>query len=186
MKFLLLLTTIILFGCDFSSKPLLKLTKEQAVYETVSLKYMNSMVKEIKVLNRTNGVWFQEHTLEELKGVLNNKEYGVKQYFKAPLSMIENLYAYNNIESQDIDWDPIIVNGKLVSAEEHYPFNEKTERKEYSYYSFSVMVFSEDEREALVKFTHHCPVLCGGEWIIYLNFEDNQWKIIDTRALWIS
>ncbi len=55
-----------------------------------------------------------------------------------------------------------------------------------SYYSFSKIAFTSDEKHALVKFTHHCPVLCGGEWIIYLNLKDQKWNIVDAVALWVS
>ncbi|MCP3851663.1 MAG: hypothetical protein GY694_15690 [Gammaproteobacteria bacterium] len=186
MRIILLLISLFLMGCEFSNKEPLTLTSEQAVYESVALKYINSMSKEIKVLNKTNGIWFQRHSLNELKERATWEEYGKTIEFKAPEHLLEKLFSLNQ-EIEEINWSPIIVNGQMEPAENHAPFksgprNEITS----SYYSFSKIAFSSDEKHALVKFTHHCPVLCGGEWIIYLNLVDQKWNIVDAVALWVS
>ena len=185
MKPYLIILSIFLFGCESPEKEPLSLTHEQAVYESVALKYINSMAKEVKVLNKTNGIWFQNHTLSELKDRSTWKEYGKEIHFKAPELLLERLYALNQ-EIKDINWSPIIINGILEPADNHSPFKSGPRNEQSSYYSFSRVAFTGDKKTALVKFTHHCPALCGGEWIVYLEFEEQRWSIVDAIALWVS
>lgn len=172
-------------SCERSNKPQLTLTNEQAVYESVALMYIKSMSKEVKVLNKTNGIWFQNNSFSELVKRTTWKENNEIVSFKAPKALLESLYNENQ-KNEEINWKPIIVNGILVPAEKHVPFNKVYKTEAYSYYSFSRVSFSNDKKGALVKFTHHCSPLCGGEWLIYLNFIENQWEITQGLVLWVS
>lgn len=175
MKTLYLILCTFLLGCESTNKAPFTLTSEQAVYETVALKYIGSMVKEVNVLDKTDGTWFEKHTLDELKEWAISKKDDEKN-FLVPDKMLEQLYEFNQI-SEDINWVPIIINGTLTSAE-NIQINA-------DYISFSKVVFSNDKKHALVQFTHHC-VLCGGAWIVYLTFENQQWQIIQGWALYVS
>jgi hypothetical protein len=175
MKTLIFLLFTFLFGCESTDKTPLTLTNEQAIYETVALKYISSMVKDVNILDETDGTWFQEHSLDELKEWAISKT-DDEENFLAPEKMLQQLYEFNQ-SNDDINWVPIIINGTLISAE-NFQINP-------DYISFSKVAFSNDRKHALVQFTHHC-VLCGGAWIVYLTFENQQWQIIQEWALYLS
>jgi len=185
MKRLLAIFLVLLPCCESSDKPQLSLTNEQAVYESVALTSINSMSKEIVVLNKTNVIWFQEKSLEKIKKFTNRKYPGEAKTFNAPEILIDRIHASNQ-KIHGLNWNPIIVNGRLEAAEKHAPFKKGPLKETYSYYSFSRAAFSNDKKHALVKFTYHCHALCGGEWLVYLIFEENQWKVTQTLTIWIS
>ncbi len=55
------------------------------------------------------------------------------------------------------------------------------------YYTVSRVAFSEDRTLALLKYTRHCaPLSGGGEFFLALRLEDDQWRIVGGRTLWIS
>jgi len=185
MKNILILSILFLSGCESSNKEPLTLTNEQAVYESVALKFINSMSKKIIVLNKTNGSWFQNQRLSQIKEIATKEFRGEIKSFDVPPILLERIHASNQ-KAHNINWNPIIVNGKLEPAENHAPFKKGPLQEKYSYYSFSRVAFTNDNKSALVKFTHHCFTLCGGEWLVYLKFEENQWKFIQSLTLSIS
>lgn len=54
-----------------------------------------------------------------------------------------------------------------------------------SYYVFSRVGFSEDDKEALVYVDYHCP-LCGEGAYYWLRNINGKWEIVDKRQTWVS
>ncbi|HEX2593905.1 MAG TPA: hypothetical protein VHL34_20565 [Rhizomicrobium sp.] len=81
-------------------------------------------------------------------------------------------------------WNPndpgrAIANGELVGAAVN-------DGIAHSLISFSQIAFSDDGKDALVKFSMVCGHLCGTGSTIHLHKSETEWKVINRCSGWIS
>lgn len=195
---ILTLSIVMLSGCD--SKPPMKLTMEQAVYEALFLKISKDAHSKYYVAEVNESDWFK-------KNPLDNKvwEKSLKELGNINIGLVKELYKINQ-KSTSINWVPFITNGKLLPSEYVIgvdpgfsgknclvPKNKANidvrtnDKYMRSYYTVSKVAFSTDQKTALLKVSRHCAPMSGGsEFFVTFKFQDNQWKMVGSRTLWIS
>ena len=90
-------------------------------------------------------------------------------------------YAKNKIDFSKIT---DVTVGKRISAEKTISENQK--KPTYlGTYSLSEPVFISNDK-AVIRYQHHCGIKCGISLLFYLKKENNIWKIIDEKMVWIS
>jgi len=187
---------VTLIGCD--SKPKIELTKEQAVYETLFLKIIGEAHSKYYLVETTEANWFKENPYEESDWLGKLEALG-----GINIELIKELYKKNK-KSDPINWNPFITNAHLLPPE--YNVNPRKSNKNClvpseegnvniyknnkgyrSYFTVSNVVFSEDGKKAILKYSRHCAPMSGaGEFFAVFEFVDNQWKVVGGRMLWIS
>lgn len=81
------------------------------------------------------------------------------------------------IHPPPFDFDYSVVNKK--------DFEKKLE-KEFQYYEFSRVGFSNDGKQAFVHFSDVCKALCGKGAYYLLKKEGGNWKVVKESVAWVS
>ena len=193
------LLPVLLSGCD--SKPILELTSEQAVYESLFLEIQGDATTLYYLAKQTESAWFEENPFEGVDWQAWLDELGGVR-----IDLIRELYRVNR-ESGPLNWTPFITNAELLPKEcarqstgvdreklcyvnEDQPHNGlgmKNGGFFRPYYTVSRVAFSRDGRYAIVKYSYHCARLCGArEAFVTFRLQDNRWQVVGGRLLWIS
>jgi hypothetical protein len=186
----------LLAGCD--SKPEVKVTNTQAIYETIFLKVIGNTYNKYHLVETTESAWFIKHPYEteDWNTLLDSSDAITPE-------LIKELYRVN-ASSLPLNWTPFLTNAKFLPShyndgpsqiENHCFVEEKDATIDIrsngsyyrSYYSISNVAFSSNNETAIVKYSRHCAPLTGaGEFIVVLQRINKQWQVIGGINLWIS
>ncbi|MGX5174277.1 hypothetical protein ACUR5C_09680 [Aliikangiella sp. IMCC44653] len=197
IKYYFLILFLLLLGCESEYAP--SLTTEQAVYESLFLEIQGDAISSYYLVEQTEASWFKSNPLEEFewRGLLQDKK-------DVPFSVVRSLYSRNQ-KSEKLNWIPVITNAQLlpskyvdlnsenrdelclVPGEEPHIGVGRDDRFYRPYYTVSRVGFSNDGTFSIVKLSKKCAPMSGaGEFFILLKLEDNSWKYLGERTLWIS
>jgi len=196
-KIILTCIIVLVVGCD--SRPQIRLTTEQAVYESFFLFVVGDAYSKVYLANASENRWFIENPFNEQEWNRSLSDMG-----GINIQLVKRLYEVNEM-STALGWQPFITNVEMLPVEyanlthkegEHcfdrnghgnVNIYSKDGRAFRSYYSISKPAFSEDGEYALIKYSIHCAPLSGaGEGFAVFQFKQQRWQLIGGRRIWVS
>ena len=183
---------------ESSSIPGYGQSTEAKIYEAL----FSDIFKEIRrvsfyLANTTENRWFIENPFKE-----EDWEQTLKDLGDISIELVHELYRVNKF-NRPINWKSTILDPIFLPEEYTLNSNNKnrdelclveegqgnidmytnTGQQYRSYYTVSKVAFSQDRRYALVKYSKHCAMLSGGEFLASFEFKNNKWNLIGYKVL---
>lgn len=130
------------------------------------------------------------------------KSKSLNYFLSEQLTILDTLNSSDEIFSAknnviNIEFRPKISRNKLYFSklekleignrlEKEKPIDENQKNPTYlGSYNLSEPIFI-SKKKAVIKYQHHCGSKCGVAILIYLKKENEEWKIVDEKMIWIS
>ena len=141
--------------------------RDKSGIDDTARNYKKSYIKEF--FKELDDETYDDFKVKTEKQALLEKKFPTRNnYTLISLEELKKSFAY--VFDDDINWDKFY----------------KEHPKSRGIYTFSRVGFNRNSSQAFVFVTHWCRSLCGEGNFYLLEKENEEWKVVKTRMIWIS